>query len=82
MKRKQMKDPRVDDHFEGNDDQLDALKDLLNEYLRLHDFLSDMIEGGELSEVKKSNPADYKRICDTLDKLADCTNPQNDPSAY
>jgi hypothetical protein len=73
-----IKDPRIDDNFDGNDDHIDALRDLLNEYLKLHDELSELIEDGGMKSVEEESPRTYRRIVDTLAKLANRTDPVND----
>lgn len=42
--------------------------DLLNDYLSLHDGLSDMIENGRLRQ--EHIPDDYKWLVESLSKLA------------
>lgn len=75
MKRK---DPFNDDHYDGNDEQIEDLKEIGWElkdalalmwakYDRLHDFLSDAIEEGRLTE--DMIPDDYEAI---VAALVDC----------
>jgi len=45
-----------------------ALKEMRREYARLHDFISDMIEGGRLTEA--DIPDDYAAIVDQLENCA------------
>lgn len=43
-------------------------EDLLDEYRKLHDGLSDMVEGGRLREA--DIPDDYQWLVSSLEKLA------------
>lgn len=62
-----MANPMDDDDFDGNDDHIDALKEALRTYAGLHDLISDMIEGGRLTEAMI--PDDYQAV---VAKLVEC----------
>lgn len=46
------------------------MDDLLNPYFELHDMLSDMIEGGRLTEG--DIPDDYAALVEQLEQLEQC----------
>ncbi len=75
ISRRSIRDPRVDENFDGNDDQMTALKILLNDYLEFHDGLSEMIESGRLTE--SDIPDDYDWLVEKLSLLANQTDKHN-----
>ena len=68
-KRRIRKRVLLDEAFDGNDQQIEALKECVRDYCDLHDLLSEMIEDGRLR--RRDVPKDYWVLVNKLTYLAD-----------